>query len=199
MQDLFRKLESPALVDLKLQWPDSSTAELASNLPSDLYAGDPLIILAKLPALPEENQVVTLSGQTHGTVWQRQVPITKVTEQAGIAKLWARERISTLTRQRNFGGDAIEAEANIVELAIRYHLVSEFTSLVAVDTTPVRPTGVLDRSEQVPTAAPAASYWAQTTGFAHTATAGELELLIGGACLALAALLYLPGRRGGVA
>lgn len=52
MQDLFRKLESPALVDLSLQWPGSVAAELASRTPGDLYAGDPLVVLARLPALP---------------------------------------------------------------------------------------------------------------------------------------------------
>jgi Ca-activated chloride channel homolog len=198
MQDLFRKLESPALVGLKLQWPGADSAELAANLPSDLYAGDPLVILAKLPVLPAEKQVITLSGRTHGTAWQRQMPITSVSDQAGIAKLWARERIATLTRQRTFGGDATAAETTIVELAMQYHLVSEFTSLVAVDTTPVRPPGALARTEQVPTSAPAGSYWANTTGFAHTATSGELELLIGFACLAFASLLYLTTHRDGV-
>ncbi len=56
MQDLFRKIESPALVDLRLQWPGSVTAQLASNLPGDLYSGDPLVVLARLPALPEQGQ-----------------------------------------------------------------------------------------------------------------------------------------------
>ena len=210
MQNLFRKIESPALVDLQLQWPGSVTAELASNLPGDLYSGDPLVVLARLPVLPEQNRVVTLSGRTHGITWQRQVPITSVTEQAGIAKLWGRERIATLARQRNFGGDAAEAETGIVDLAIRYHLVSEFTSLVAVDETPVRPPGAGDRSEQAPTSAPVGSYWAKTTGFAKTATWAEFELLIGGACLGFAALLYfgfgaprrmgasVPGRMSGM-
>ena len=135
--------------------------------------------------------MVTLSGRAHGTDWVRQLPISSVTAQAGISKLWARERISALTRQRNFGGDSAEAEASIVDLALRHHLVSEFTSLVAVDDAPVRPVGAEDRSEQAPTSAPAGSYWAQTTGFAKTATNGGLELLIGCACLAFAALTYL--------
>ena len=194
MQDLFRKIESPALVDLKLQWPGGGTAELASNMPGDLYSGDPLVVLARLPALPEQGQVVTLSGRAHGTSWVRQVPISSVTAQAGIPKLWARERISALTRRRNFGGDSAEAEASIVDLALRHHLVSEFTSLVAVDETPVRPPGTEDRSEQAPTSAPAGSYWARTTGFARTATNAGLELLIGFACLAFASLLCV-GRK----
>jgi len=170
-------------------------AQLASNMPGDLYSGDPLIVLARLPGLPEQNQVVTLSGKTHGTLWQRQVPIATVTEQAGIAKLWARERIATLMRQKSFGGDAAEAEAGIVDLALRHHLVSQYTSLVAVDDTPVRPAEAGGHSEQAATSALVGSYWANTIGFAGTATSAELELLIGCVLLAFAVLLYLRSVR----
>jgi Ca-activated chloride channel family protein len=191
MEDLFRKIESPALVDLSVQWPGSAKSELASPMPSDLYAGDPLVVLARITDLPAASQVVTLSGRTHGIDWIQQIPIASVTEQAGISKLWARERIGALVRHRNFGGDAAQAQADIVELALQHHLVSEFTSLVAADDSPARPPEANARSEQAPTSAPAGSYWANTTGFAKTGTAAPLTLLIGLASLALAMLLYL--------
>jgi Ca-activated chloride channel family protein len=191
MEDLFRKIESPALVDLSVQWPGSAKSELASPMPSDLYAGDPLVVLARITDLPAASQVVTLSGRTHGIDWIQQIPIASVTEQAGISKLWARERIGALVRHRNFGGDAAQAQADIVELALQHHLVSEFTSLVAADDSPARPPEATDRSEQAPTSAPAGSYWANTTGFAKTGTAAPLTLLIGLASLAVAMLLYL--------
>jgi Ca-activated chloride channel family protein len=190
MEDLFRKIESPALVDLSVQWPGSAKSELATPMPSDLYAGDPLVVLARMTGLPAANQVITLSGRTHGIAWTHQIPIAVVTEQAGISKLWARERIGALVRQRYFGGDAAQAQADIVELALQHHLVSEFTSLIAVDDSPARPAAATDRSEQAPTSAPASSYWANTTGFAKTGTAAPLTLLIGLASLAVAALLY---------
>lgn len=190
MEDLFRKIERPALVDLTLQWPGSAKGDFASNMPSDVYAGDPLIVLARLPHLPIATQVLTLSGRTHGIAWMRQVPIASVTEQSGISKLWARERITALTRQRNFGGDAAQVEEGIVELAIQHHLVSEFTSLVAVDDSPVRPFGATGRSEQAPTSAPVGSYWAKTTGFAKTATEAPLEMVIGVAFVGFAAMMY---------
>src|SRR5207244_409192 len=85
---------------------------------------------------------------THGAggAWTRQLAINVVGEQSGIAKLWARERIGALSRQKNFGGAAKEAEDGIVQLALAHHLVSELTSLVAVDVTPARPMGaVLNR------------------------------------------------------
>lgn len=184
MTDLFRKLEQPALVDLELSWPDGMKADLAANLPGDLYAGDPLIVAARLPHEP--HGTLTLSGRGNGGAWVRQLTIENVGAQAGIAKVWARERIADLSRQRNFGADAAQMEQKIVDLALAHHLVSEFTSLVAVDVTPVRPMGTALNAQQAPTAAPVGGAWAQTTGFARTGTPAPLLFVLGLGALGLA-------------
>src|SRR6185312_5623317 len=134
MEDLFRKLESPALVGLEVHWPQEAKADLAGSLPSDVYAGDPLVFAARLPRAPEG--VLTISGRSNGVPWTRQLSLNVVSDQAGIAKLWARERIRQLSRDKMFGGDAAATQAEIVELALAHQLVSDFTSLVAVDVTP---------------------------------------------------------------
>ena len=176
MQDLFLKLERPALIDLKLRWPGSLTADLAAGVPGDLYAGDPLVILARLPQAPSGD--LTLSGRIRGEDWVHQIPITRVAEQSGLSKLWARERIADLSRQLQYGADREQLRASILDLALRHHLVSEFTSLVAIDDAVVRPPGSPGHVEQAPTSAPAGSYWAET-GFAKTATPAGLLLVCG--------------------
>ena len=195
MEDVFRKLENPALVDLQLLWPGGAKAELATDLPGDVYAGDPLVIAARVPKVPEG--VITLSGRSAGGAWTRQLAINVVGEQSGIAKLWARERIGALSRQKNFGGDAKEVEDGIVQLALAHHLVSEFTSLVAVDLTPARPIGAALNREQVPTAGPVGGAWSGTTGFAPTATPAPLLFVVGFIALALAIALWLSERKKG--
>jgi Ca-activated chloride channel homolog len=192
MGDVFRKLENPALVDLQLHWPGGAVATLAAKLPSDVYAGDPLTVVAKLSSLPQG--VLTLNGRSGGGAWTRQLPLKIVSDRSGIAKLWARERISALARQKNLGGDATEAENQIVALALQHHLVSDYTSLVAVDDTPVRPVGVDARTEQVPVSAPRGTPWANTTGFAKTATPAPLLMLIGLLALGMAFALFMPVR-----
>ncbi|MBV8743109.1 MAG: hypothetical protein JOZ12_15070, partial [Sinobacteraceae bacterium] len=143
------------------------------------------------PASLTGKQLVTLSAQCDGSPWVQQLPVVSVSAQAGIAKLWARERIRSLSREKNFGGAAAEAEASITSLALRYHLVSEYTSLVAVDALPVRPAGTPDRSAQAPVSAPAGSYWANTTGFAQTGTDSRLLLTLGLAALLAAMLMFM--------
>jgi Ca-activated chloride channel family protein len=187
MQDLFRKLERPALVDLKLLWPGNLNPDLAASVPGDLYAGDPLVILARLPRTPAGD--LTLSGRIGGEDWIHQVPITRVDEQSGLSKLWARERIADLSRQLQFGGDRAPLRASILDLALRHHLVSEFTSLVAIDDVVVRPPGSSGHVEQAPTSGPAGGYWAET-GFAKTATPADLLLLCGLLSITLGGFCY---------
>ena len=190
MGDLFRKLENPALVDLQLHWPDGVTADLATSLPSDVYMGDPLTVIARLSSLPRGT--LTLTGRSGGGVWTRQLPLQIVDDQSGVSKLWARERIGELSRQKSLGGDATEAEGQIVSLALKHHLVSDYTSLVAVDVTPVRPAGVDARPEQVPLSAPRGGAWSNSTGFASTATPAPLLLVIGLVALAFGFALRMP-------
>jgi Ca-activated chloride channel family protein len=192
MTDLFQKLEQPALTNLEVRWPGDVPAELAAALPADVYAGDPLVIAARLPQLPQG--LLTLSGTSEGHPWMRQVPVTAVSAQAGIAKLWARERIAALS-QGGLGAQDEATRQGIVTLALAHHLVSDFTSLIAVDLTPVRPAHEPLEGLQVPGAAPLGSYWAAgSTGFARTATPAPLLALIGGFALALAGLLFAAGR-----
>jgi hypothetical protein len=59
----------------------------------------------------------------------------------------------------------------------------------------VRPQQATYARAQAPTSAPLGSYWANSTGFARTATPAPLLLLLGGLCLAFAAVLYAAGGR----
>jgi Ca-activated chloride channel family protein len=192
MQDLFAKLERPALVDLKVEWPQGANAELAAPLPTDLYSGDPVVVVARMPQMTTGE--VVLSGRVRGVEWTQHVSLTGVGEASGLSKLWARERIGSLSRQIHYGGDSDALKASILELALKHHLVSEFTSLVAIDDMVVRPAAASGHVEQAATSAPIGGAWA-TTGFAKAATAAELYLLAGLNCLALGTLLLFARYR----
>jgi len=159
----------------------------------DLYSGDPIVVLARMPQIASGE--VVLSGLVRGTRWTQRLPLTSVGEASGLSKLWARERIGTLSRQMHFGGDAEPLKAAIVDLALTYHLVTDFTSLVAVDDEVVRSAGSPGHVEQAATSAPVGGAWA-TVGFAKTATDAEVWLCAGLVCLGLSLLLtYTRFRR----
>jgi Ca-activated chloride channel family protein len=186
MQDLFAKLERPALIDLKVQWPGDMSVDLAAPLPTDLYSGDPIVVLARMPQMTAGE--VVLSGLVRGVKWTQRLPLTRAGDASGLSKLWARERIGTLSRQMHLGGDGEPLKAAIIDLALKHHMVSEFTSLVAVDDEVVRSPGAPGHVEQAATSAPVGGAWA-TVGFAKTATAADVWLCAGFVFLGLSLFL----------
>jgi Ca-activated chloride channel family protein len=78
-----------------------------------------------------------------------------------------------------------------VATAIDHHLVSKFTSLVAVDKTPARPQSASLDKEQVPNLLPYGQSHEAIFGFPATATNAPRYRLTGMACLMAALLLAL--------
>ena len=162
-------------------------ADFAAPLPGDVYAGDPVVLLARLPSAPTGS--LTLSGHMLGREWKQPITLSTVGGQSGLSKLWARERIADLSRQLQLGGSKDELQAHILSLALEHHLVSEMTSLIAVDDKVLRAPDESGHVEQSPTSAPTGTYWA-TTGFAKTATPAGLLLWCGLSSLFMGAALY---------
>jgi Ca-activated chloride channel family protein len=149
---LLEKLESPALIniDLDIQGQD---VEVFPEPVSDLYLGEPLTVLIRGRQLDSH---ITVYGDYGQSSWQQKVELLDGTNHAGIHTAWARNKIATLLEQHH---DA-ETEENrdvfrkqIIQTSIDHHLVSRFTSLVAVDVTPVNSTGQL-YSEKLKTSLP---------------------------------------------
>ena len=78
----------------------------------------------------------------------------------------------------------------VLGLAIAHHLVSPYTSLIAVDRTPARDPMLDLASHRIANGQPAGSL-----AYAATATSAPLQFLIGLLLLGLAALLACSGRR----
>ena len=161
MGALFRKLEKPALTDMKIAWRTGlgSEAEIyPSHLP-DLYIGEPVSFLVRLPlatpylasmSLEPMGNEIEVSGSLKGERWHQMVDISNVKPVAGVAALWAREKVADLKNRLRFEREDEETlRREIVPTALRYQLVTEYTSLVAVDRSTVsRPqNSSLHRSE----------------------------------------------------
>lgn len=132
MEALFAKLETPALTGLSLDLPPGVEAHPAV-LP-DLYVGEPLAIALRGPATGEAR----LTGRRGEDRFKMTLDLSAAPARSGVARLFARRRISALEAERLIGGDAGRADAAILETALGYGLVSRLTSLVAVDETSAR-------------------------------------------------------------
>ena len=139
MSELFTKLESPALTNIKLTLPTHINAEQAYDVIPDLYAGETITAVFKLNALPD---TLKITGNTLGGDFNKMIDISQVSEAVGVDVLWGRRKLEKLMDQYNtIWDDKVRnyARLAITKLALDYHLVSKFTSLVAIDVTPSRP------------------------------------------------------------
>jgi Ca-activated chloride channel family protein len=192
MDGLFSSLESPVMRNLDIRWPENmQDVEIFPPRLPDLYAGDPLIISARLP---KSGGDVDINGSRANEQWHTRITLRGGREQAGIGTLWARKKIASLMDSVTEGADRAAVKKAVLEVALGHHLISKYTSLVAVDVTPARPGHADVVKRAVPTNLPAG--WEYEKVFAtmpRTATPATLHLLAG-ALFMLVGLLWAAAR-----
>jgi len=135
IETLFDKISRPKLTHIAIDWPQSVTAEVWPNKLPDLYHGEPLWLKAKVNQLEGE---IRVSGRLSQIQWQSDLLLENSKRQAGIAVLWAREKIAAIMNDAHHGQVDAQQKQQIIDTAIEHHIVSRFTSLIAVDKTPSR-------------------------------------------------------------
>ncbi len=186
---LFQKMQSPALTDIEVAWPDDFDAE--SQVPErvgDLYLGEPMMLVARGSAPRGE---LTVSGSlSGGQPWQRTLALDNAGPGSGIHRLWARGQVDHALDQRLAGLPEDSVREQVLSLGLAHGLVTPFTSFVAIDTTPVRPENEALARSAVPSLMPAGSE-RQRISYPQTATSAPLLMLTGTLGLALAGILAL--------
>ncbi|MEA3054170.1 MAG: Ca-activated chloride channel [Sphingomonadales bacterium] len=147
MTDLLDRLARPAVTGLSARVEGGSAELTPAQLP-DLYAGEPLVILARADRLEGRLEV---SGTIGDKPWSKSVDLASAIEGPGVGKLWARRKVDETELAAQLGTlDDEQAEARIAQLGLGFGLVTRETSLVAVDRTPSRPKGARLTEEELP-------------------------------------------------
>ena len=138
MGALHRKLERPALTDIRLDWHLQAPVapEVFPAVIPDLYVGDPISFSVRLPNNEREtlSGALRISGQLNNQEWSRLVPMASVNPVAGVAGVWGRAKVADQRAAYPLHQpDFAKMRERVVETALAYQLVTEFTSLVAVD------------------------------------------------------------------
>ncbi|MBT8088499.1 MAG: marine proteobacterial sortase target protein, partial [Gammaproteobacteria bacterium] len=148
MNGLFGKLEHPQVTGIEVQWPSGVIVDSYPAAVADLYLGEPVTVRARASGPHRTGDTVRISGDSVTGGWSEELSLDSSQPGKGIGALWARARIAGLIdKERRTKAPAMRQA--IVDTAIEHHLVSKYTSLVAVDKTPVRPAGDALSSEQV--------------------------------------------------
>jgi Ca-activated chloride channel family protein len=132
MSELFAKLDAPVMTSIEIHSSDATTEAWPERVP-DLYRGEPLAVAMRVH---DAGAKVTLRGRIGSEPWTKELTLPAPGDSEGIAKLWGREKIESLMDHLTDGSDPKGIEAAVIAVALQNHLVSQYTSLVAIDQTP---------------------------------------------------------------
>lgn len=195
MMQLFHKLERPAITDIKVKTVRGLPLETYPDPISDLYQGEPLVISFRFPQENAE-KMLQISGRIGKDVWQEQVSTKSLAGRPGIAVLWARKKIRSLMDALALGEKEETIRKEVLETALKHHLVSRYTSLVAVEQEISRPPQeVLSQSVLKNNLPQGWQHHKIFGGRAQTATPAQRYLLMGMILLCGAFLLLRRTRR----
>ena len=132
MDGFFARVSRPALTDIEVDWGGMAVTEVYPRTLPDLFVGRPLVVTGKFAGDRKAVRVLGSSGGERRTLMTAQDVDTSAG--SSLAKVWARLRIADLANRQTWAGDPHgELGDAIRNTALRYQLVSNYTSFVAVD------------------------------------------------------------------
>jgi Ca-activated chloride channel family protein len=138
VQTFERIIDAPVVTDVAIAWDTIIKVDAVyPTVAPDLFASRPLIVQGRYTGQIPANPTITLRGAVGPRSVTIPVAVTPVGERTDIlAALWARARVDELDLTRVTTDDptvADNARKEILGTGLDYHLVTAFTSLVAID------------------------------------------------------------------
>ena len=130
-------VKNPLLTDIKVDFRGFDAFDVEPLAVPDLFAQRPLILFGKYR---HAQGTIAVTGNTADGAYKKIILVSSKSADEGnsaLQYLWARERIARLDDYGKLGGDV---KGEVTKLGLRYHLMTQYTSFVAVDTV-VRDTG----------------------------------------------------------
>jgi Ca-activated chloride channel family protein len=153
-EDLVRRTAFPYLTDIKIEWNGLAVGAVTPAAIPDVYAGMPLVV-SGVYTQPGRAKIM-VSARSAGR--RVQIPLevslpTRVDDEP-VAALWARKRVDEL---EFLAGDNLTDStiSQITELGLGFHMVTAYTSFVAVDRTRVVAPGGARKLVEQPALTPA--------------------------------------------
>ena len=200
LEGLFKKLSAPVLSDLSLSAGLDAESERFESYPSlagDLYFGEPVIQVIKHKAQEgEQNKQVEMLKLTANSIglhhsntplWEQSINLAGAKQAKGIATFWGRQKIESLMDAQNLDTmitgtrNKEQVRLQVIDVALTHHLVSPYTSLVAVEKVISRPAESTLRKDAMPQLLPKGSTQ-RMAHFPKTATSSQLYVLLGLIC-----------------
>lgn len=129
-----RYIESPVWTHLKLEIAGLDAYDVEpANLP-DLFASRPVVVMGKWRGEPKGS--ITVEGHSDRGLATRTVQVdagSMASDAQGLRYLWARNRIAELADSTKLNGGDESTISAITGLGLKYNLLTDYTSFIAVD------------------------------------------------------------------
>jgi Ca-activated chloride channel family protein len=171
-------IKAPLLTDIEVALQGFDAYDVEPPALPDLFAQRPLILFGKYR---DASGKIVVKGKTVRGDYKHVIPASPQLadeHNEALRYLWARSRIARLDDYGKVGADVKE---EVTQLGLRYHLMTQYTSFVAVDTI-VRDTGeVVTVKQPLPLPAGVSDY--AVGGNARTKLAAPMASLAKGAVM----------------
>ncbi|MGM0373491.1 MAG: VIT domain-containing protein [Chloroflexota bacterium] len=139
---LYAKIQSPVLTDIKIDFGEILAEDLYPRTLPDLFAGSQLILTGRyrLPAGSGQETEIVLSGKVDGQekdfTYQASFPgreaggVGEEEAESYIPRLWATRKIGYFMTQIRLHGEREEWVQAIVDLSVRYGIITPYTSFL---------------------------------------------------------------------
>ena len=151
---LAAKVSSPVLTDLTLRADGSDLYDAQPGSLPDLFAGDELVVFGRFRGVGRGEWGVAVTGRRNGHE-ERFATSAAATPQSGadyIPQLWAARKAGALAREIRLHGQNPEIVNELKRLALRYGILTEYTSYLVQEPNQVVVRPLLDRVAPAPAA-----------------------------------------------
>jgi len=156
----YNRVRNPLLTDVSIDWGGLPVAEVYPRRIPDLFSATPVILSGRYNS--DAHGVIRLKGKMAGKTFVREIPVSFSSSESAhdvLASLWGRRKVDDLMSQdwtsaQTGRGGGNDLQGPITQLALDYHLMSQFTSFVAVEES-VGTEGGRPRRVEVPVEMPA--------------------------------------------
>ncbi|MDZ4834975.1 MAG: VIT and VWA domain-containing protein [Candidatus Melainabacteria bacterium] len=134
----YERISSPVLTDVKVSFDGGDVKEVFPKDVSDVWAQKPLYIKGRYTT--PGAATATLTGFHAGKPYKQTLKMTlpdNSATNAGVASIWARAKVDRLMSEDWFGAQSgspnKEIKDEIVKTALAHHIMTQYTSFVAVE------------------------------------------------------------------
>jgi Ca-activated chloride channel family protein len=131
----YAKVSTPLLADLEIDFGKIEVADAYPYPLPDLFAGTQLVVVGRYRDSGETT--ITLRGEVNGQLqsfYYDDVDFHREGGEEFIARLWATRKIGYLLQQIRLHGEDRELIDEIVEISIRYGIITPYTSFLVEET-----------------------------------------------------------------